>query len=149
MKEFRVKQELSFVAVPLIFDLLLLVGALFVSGIWKFVLIAMALGFAGLVLWQARPIFKSFELLLTPKEIIVKSFNGKVVRRIDWKKVEAAVGGYKKTWLLYTYSFYFRVKGEEDLMFVLISRTPNLTSKFQQFIKVFVRKRIPVQVVKA
>ena len=57
--------------------------------------------------------------------------------------------GLKKTWIIYTYSFYFRVKGDEDLMFALISREAGLTGKFQNFVKVFVRKKIPVQIVKA
>ena len=62
--------------------------------------------------------------------------------------MEAAATGYKKTWKLYTYSFYFRVKGDEDLLFALISRQEGLTGRFQNFIKVFVRKKIPVQVVR-
>ncbi|WP_456342597.1 hypothetical protein [Thermovibrio sp.] len=150
MKEFRVKQDLMFVVVPLVFDLLLFAGALvFTSGLWRVLLILLSLGFAGLVLWQARPILKGFELIVNPKEVIVKDFRGNTVRRIEWKRIEAAVAGYKKTWLLYTYSFYFRVKGDEDLLFALISRTPGLTGKFQQFVRVFVRKKVPVQVVKA
>jgi len=150
MKEFRVKQDLMFVVVPLVFDLLLFVGALvFTSGFWRIALILLSLIFAGVVLWQARPIFRAFELVVTPKEVLVKDFRGNTVRRVEWKRIEAAVAGYKKTWLLYTYSFYFRVRGDEDLMFALISRVPGLTGKFQQFVRVFVRKKVPVQVVKA
>ena len=149
-KEFRVKQDLLFVVVPLMFNLLLLAGALvFTGGIWRILLVLTALIFTGVILWQSRPMFKAFELIVTPKEIIVKDFRGKVVKRLDWKRVEAAVAGYKKTWLIYTYSFYFRVKGDEDLLFALISRTPGLANKFQQFVRVFVRKKVPVQVVKA
>ncbi len=150
MKEFRVKQDLMFVFVPLAFDLLLFVGALvFTGGFWRVSLVLLSLIFAGIVLWQSRPILKAFELIVTPKEVIVKDFRGNIVRRLEWKRVEAAVAGYKKTWLLYTYSFYFRVKGDEDLLFALISRVPGLAGKFQQFVKVFVRKKVPVQVVKA
>ncbi|GAB6076075.1 hypothetical protein [Desulfurobacterium crinifex] len=149
MKEFRVKQDLAFVIFPLTVDLLLFVSALFMGGFWRWIFIALAVIFAGFVLYQSRPIFKNFQLILTPKEIKVQDFRGNVVRRIDWKKVEGAAGGFKKTWLIYTYSFYFRVKGDEDLMFALISREAGLTGKFQNFVKVFVRKKIPVQIVKA
>jgi len=150
MKELTFKQDLAFVAVPLIFDLLFFVLGLFMPGlIWKLLFCGAAVVFAAVVLWQSRPILKNFLLKITPKEIEVKDFRGNTVRRLDWKKVEAAAAGYKKNWLLYTYSFYFRVKGDEDLLFGLITREPNLASKFQQFVKVFVRKKVPVQVVKA
>ena len=148
-REFRVKQDILFIAVPLIFDFLFFIGALFLSSPWNWILGALALVFAGVVIWQSRPFLKSFELLLTPKGIKVRDFRGKTVREVDWKRVEAAAAGYKKTWLIYTYSFYFRVKGDEDVLFGLVSREPGLTGKFQQFMKVFVRKRIPVQVVKS
>ncbi|WP_163329401.1 hypothetical protein GFV12_00330 [Desulfurobacterium thermolithotrophum] len=148
MKEFRVKQESGVVLFPLIVDFLLLIGALFMDGIWRWIFIGLSLIFAGLVVYQSRPIFKNFQLVITPKEIKVLDFRGNVVRKIDWKKVEGAAAGFRKTWLIYTYSFYFRVKGDEDLLFSLISREAGLTGKFQNFIKVFVRKKIPVQVIK-
>ncbi|WP_457679348.1 hypothetical protein [Thermovibrio sp.] len=149
MKEFRVKQDLLFVVVPLTVALLMFVGALFMGGIGRIVFIALSLIFAGVVLWQSRPILKGFELVVNPKEIVVKDFFGKEVRRVEWKRVEAVAAGYKKTWMIYTYSFYFRVKKDEDLIFALISRTPGLASRFQQFVRTFVRKRVPIQVVKA
>ncbi len=149
MEKFRVKQDLSFVLVPLIFSLLVFVGALFMSSFWKWGFILLSLVFAGVVLWQSRPFFKNFELVITPKEIYVNDFRGKTVRQLKWGKVEAVATGYRKNWLIYTYSFYFKVKGEEDLLFALITRTPNLAGKFQKFVKVFVRKKIPVQLVKA
>ncbi|MEO2082723.1 MAG: hypothetical protein ABGX12_01710 [Desulfurobacteriaceae bacterium] len=149
MKELRLKQDPLFIVVPLFFDLLLFVGALFMSGIWKYVGIVMAVTFAVIVLWQSRPLLRNFELLVRPREIIVKDFRGKAVRRLDWKKVEGVAAGFKRTWKLYTYSFYFRVRGEEDLLFVLVSREEGLTAKFQKFVKVFVRKKVPVQTVKA
>ncbi len=148
-KEFRVKQDILFIAVPLIFDFLFLIGALFLSSPWKWILSALALIFAGVVIWQSRPFLKNFELVLTPKGLKVRDFRGNTVREVEWKKVEAAAAGYKKTWLIYTYSFYFRVKGDEDVLFGLVTREQGLTGKFQQFMKVFVRKKIPVQVVKA
>jgi len=149
MEKFKVKQDLSFVLVPLVFSLLVFIGALFMSSFWKWGFILLSLVFAGVVLWQSRPFLKNFELVITPKEIVVKDFRGKTVRQLEWKKVEAAAAGYKKTWLIYTYSFYFKVKGDEDLLFALITRTPNLAKKFQQFVRVFVRKKVPVQLVKA
>jgi len=148
MKDFRVKQDLTFVVIPLVFDLVVFFLALFMSGFWKWILMALSVGFAGLVLWQSRPMFKSFQLVLTPKEIRVLNFKGEVVRKLDWKKVEAVAAGYKRTWRIYSYSFYFRVKKDEDLLFALVSREEGLAGKFQNFVKVFVRKRIPVQVVK-
>ncbi len=148
-KEFRVKQDILFVAVPLIFDFLFLIVAHFLSSPWRWILAALALIFAGIVIWQFRPFLKSFELLLTQKGIKVKDFRGNTVREVEWKKVEAAAAGFRKTWLIYTYSFYFRIKGDEDVLFGLVSREPGLTAKFQQFMKVFVRKKIPVQVVKS
>jgi len=147
-KRFEVKQDLWFVWGPLIFDLLLFVIALFMSGFFRWVGIIVSLGLAGLVLWQSRPMFKNFKLILTPKEIKVLDFRGNIVRKLDYKKVLGAVGGFKRTWKIYTYNFYFRVKGDEDLSFVLVSREPNLASKFQNFLKVFVRKKIPVQILK-
>jgi hypothetical protein len=148
MKEFKVKQDVTFVVIPLVIDLLVFVGALFIDGFFKWILIALSLGFAGVVLWQSRPIYRNYQLLLTPKEIKVLNLKGEVVRRLDWKKVEAAAAGYKKTWKIYSYSFFFRVKKDEDLLFALISREEGLAGKFQNFIKIFVRKRIPVQIVK-
>ncbi len=148
-REFRVKQDILFIAVPLIVDFLFLVGALFLSSPWNWILSALALIFAGIVIWQSRPFLKNFELILTPKGLRVKDFRGKTVREVEWKKVEAAAAGYKKTWLICTYSFYFRVRGDEDVLFGLVTREQGLTGKFQQFMKIFVRKKIPVQVVKA
>jgi hypothetical protein len=147
-KELKLQQDMLFVFVPLFFDLLLLVAALFMSGFWRIAGVLMALGFAGFVLWQSRFMFKNFKMLVTPKGITVVDFFGKVVRKLDWKNVEAVAAGYKKTWKLYTYSFYFRVKGEEDLLFPLISREEGVTGRFQTFVKTRVRKRVPVQLVK-
>ncbi|SMO71580.1 hypothetical protein SAMN06269117_12136 [Balnearium lithotrophicum] len=147
-KRLEFKQNLIFFAVPLTFDLLFLVGALFLSFPINLILGLVAVIFAGVVVWQSRPFLKNYELTLTPKFLEVRDFRKNLVRKIEWNKVEAAAAGYKKSWLLYTYSFYFRVKGDEDLLFGLITRQEGLTSKFQQFMKVFVRKRIPVQVVK-
>ena len=65
MKEFRVKQDLTFVVIPLVFDLVVFFLALFMSGFWKWILMALSVGFAGLVLWQSRPMFKSFQLVRT------------------------------------------------------------------------------------
>lgn len=140
---------MPFVVVPLIFDLLFFIVGLFMPGLWKLAFAAVALIMAGVVLWQARPFLKQFQLTVTPKEVTVKDFRGNTVRKLDWKRVEAVAAGYKKNWMLYTYSFYFRVRGDEDLLFGAITREPGLTGKFQQFVKVFVRKKVPVQVVKA
>ena len=71
MKEFRVKQDLAFVVIPLVLNLIVFVGALFIDGFFKWILIALSLGFAGVVLWQSRPIYRNYQLLLTPKEIKV------------------------------------------------------------------------------
>jgi len=147
-RELRIKQDLLFFAVPLTFDLLFLIGALFLSFPWNLILGILALVFAGIVIWQSRPFLKNFELVLTPKFVEVRDFRGRGVRRIEWKKVEAVAAGHKKSWFVFIYSFYFRVKGDEDLLFGLVSRKEGLTSKLQQFVKVFVRKKIPVQVVK-
>jgi hypothetical protein len=147
-KRLEFKQDLIFFAVPLTFDLLFLAGALFLSFPFNLILGLVAVIFAGVVVWQSRPFLKNYQLILTPKFLEVRDIRKNTVRKIDWNKVEAAAAGYKKSWLLYTYSFYFRVKGDEDLLFGLITRQEGLTSKFQQFMKVFVRKRIPVQVVK-
>ncbi|RUM90003.1 MAG: hypothetical protein DSZ26_03925 [Thermovibrio sp.] len=147
-KRLEFKQDLIFFAIPLTFDLLFLVGALFLSFPFNLILGLVAIIFAGVVVWQSRPFLKNYELTLTSKFLEVRDFRRNLVRKIEWSKVEAAAAGYKKSWLLYTYSFYFRVKGDEDLLFGLITRREGLTSKFQQFMKVFVRKRIPVQVVK-
>ncbi|SMP15658.1 hypothetical protein SAMN06265339_1405 [Desulfurobacterium pacificum] len=149
LKEFRVKQDPLFIGLPLFVDLVLLILALFLPGIWKVIGVVLALGFAGYVLWQSRPILKNYELVLTPKEVIVKDFRGNVVRRVEWKKVEAAAAGVKKTWKMLTYSFFFRVRGDEDIMFALVTREEGLTGKFQSFMKVTPRKKVPVQIVKA
>ncbi len=145
---FKVKQDMLFVYIPLTFDLLLLIAAIFMPGFWKVIGVVMAIGFAGFVLWQSRFMFKNFEMELSPREIIVRNFRGREVRKLSWKNVETAATGYKKTWKIYTYSFYFRVKGDEDLLFPLISREEGISSKFQNFVKVYVRKKIPVQLVK-
>ncbi len=147
-KRLEFKQDLIFFAVPLTFDLLFLAGALFLSFPFNLILGLVAVIFAGVVVWQSRPFLKNYQLILTPKFLEVRDIRKNTVRKIDWNKVEAAAAGYKKSWLLYTYSFYFRVKGDEDLLFGLITRQEGLTLKLQQFMKVFVRKRIPVQVVK-
>ncbi len=147
-RELRFKQDIAFFAVPLAFDLLFLIGAPFLSFPWNLILGLLALIFAGIVVWQSRPFMKNFELVLTPQFAEVRNFTGKTVRKVSWKKVEAAAGGYKKTWLVFTYSFFFRVKGDEDIVFGLVSRQQGLANKFQQFLKVFVRKKIPVQIVK-
>jgi len=147
-KELKLRQDVAFIVVPLIFDLLLLIGALFLDGFLRIAFALLSIIFAAILLWQSRPMLKNFELTLTPKGITVKDFLGRTVRKVDWKSVEAAAAGYKRVWLLYTYSFYFRVKGDEDVMLALLTRVPDLTSKFQQFLKVFVRKKIPVQIVK-
>ncbi|GEM_PF-957020 len=149
LKEFRVKQDSLFIGLPLIVDLVLLISALFLPGIWKAIGAGLALGFAGYVLWQSRPLLKNYELVLTSKEIIVKDFRGNAIRKVEWKKVEAAAAGVKKTWKILTYSFFFRVKGEEDVMFALVTREEGLTGKFQSFMKVTPRKKVPVQIVKA
>jgi hypothetical protein len=146
--KFEVKQELWFVWGPLIFDFLLFILAMFMSGFLKWIGIVISLGLAGLVLWQSRPMFKNYKLILTPKEIKILDFKGNPVRTLEYKKVVAAAGGVKKSWKIYTYNFYFRVKGDEDLSFVLISTEPNLTAKFQNFLRVFVRRKIPVQILK-
>jgi len=147
-RELRFKQDIAFFAVPLAFDLIFLIGAPFLSFPWNLILGLLALIFAGIVVWQSRPFMKNFELVLTPQFAEVRNFTGKTVRKVSWKKVEAAAGGYKKTWLVFTYSFFFRVKGDEDIVFGLVSRQQGLANKFQQFLKVFVRKKIPVQIVK-
>ena len=147
-KRLEFKQDLIFFAVPLTFDLLFLVGALFLSFPFNLILGLIAVIFAGVVIWQSRPFLKNYQLILTPKFLEVRDIRKNTVRKIDWNKVEAAAAGYKKSWLLYTYSFYFRVRRDEDLLFGLMTRREGLTSKFQQFMKVFVRKRIPVQIVK-
>ncbi len=149
LKEFRVKQDSLFIGLPLIVDLVLLISALFLPGIWKAIGAGLALGLAGYVLWQSRPLLKNYELVLTSKEIIVKDFRGNAIRKVEWKKVEAAAAGVKKTWKILTYSFFFRVKGEEDVMFALVTRENGLTGKFQSFMKVTPRKKVPVQIVKA
>ncbi|RUM44658.1 MAG: hypothetical protein DSY35_01740 [Desulfurobacterium sp.] len=149
MKEFKVKQDLAFVVVPLVLNLIVFTGALFMNGLFKWILILLSLGFIGVILWQSRPAFQNYQLVLTPKEVKVLNLKGEVVRKVDWKKVEAVAASYKKTWKIYSYSFFFKVKKDEDLPFALISREKGLTGKFQNFIRVFVRKRIPVRIVKA
>jgi hypothetical protein len=146
--ELRFKQDIAFFVVPLVFDLIMLVGALFLSFPWNLIIGLLSLIFAGIVIWQSRPFLKNFELVLTPQFAEVRNFTGKTVRKVNWKKVEAAAAGYKKTWLIFTYSFFLRVKGDEDLLFGLVSRQEGLTGKFQQFLKVFVRKKIPIQIVR-
>ena len=148
LKEFRVKQDRLFLVLPLTINLILLLLSLLLPGILKILGVALTFGLAGYMLWQSRPILKNYELILTPKEIIVKDFRGNTVRKLEWKKVEAAAAGVKKNWKIFTYSFYFRVKGEEDLMFALITREEGLTGKFQSFVKIAPRKKVPVQIVK-
>jgi protein-S-isoprenylcysteine O-methyltransferase Ste14 len=63
MKEFKVKQDMLFVIVPLLFNLVVFISALLMESIWKWILIALSIGFAGLVLWQSRPLFKNFQLI--------------------------------------------------------------------------------------
>jgi hypothetical protein len=119
-KRLEFKQDLIFFAVPLTFDLLFLAGALFLSFPFNLILGLVAVIFAGVVVWQSRPFLKNYQLILTPKFLEVRDIRKNTVRKIDWNKVEAAAAGYKKSWLLYTYSFYFRVKGDEDLLLSLI-----------------------------
>jgi hypothetical protein len=148
-QDFTVKQDMLFVAVPLGFNLLfLLASLLFTGGVFRLILSLLALGFAGFVLWQSRFMFSNYRLSLTQKGVEVANIFGKTVRRVDWRKVEGVAAGYKRTWKLYAYSFYFRVKKEEDVPFSLISREENLANKLSGYIKVFVRRRIPVKLVK-
>jgi len=148
MKEFKVKQNLMLFLIPGIIDLTLIIIGILSTGIARYIFLGVAAAFLGLIIYQARPIFRNYCLILTPREIKILDLRGKTVRKVDWKKVEGVAAGYKKLLFIYMYSFYFRVKGEEDTNFLLNSRQVDLSQKLKNFVKVFVRRNIPVQVVK-
>ncbi len=149
MKEFKAKQNLMLFLIPGLIDLLLFIVAVLSHGITRYLFAGIAVAFLGLLIYQARPIFRNFCIILTPKEVKVLNIKGNTVRKVDWRKVEGVAAGYKKLLFIYVYSFYFRVKGEEDINFIVNSRNDDLSQKLRNFVKVFVRRNIPVQVVKS
>ena len=149
MKEFHVKQNLTIFAIPVAIDVLIFILGAISSGIFRFILLGIAAAFLGVIIYQSKPILKSFALKLTPKEVRVLDFTGKTVRRVDWRRVEGAAAGRRKILFINMYSFYFRVKGDEDINFILNSRESDLSQKFRNFIRVFVRRNVPVQIVKS
>ncbi|SNR72163.1 hypothetical protein [Desulfurobacterium atlanticum] len=148
-KRFEVKQSLLFMAIPVTIDTAILIGAIISHGILRFLLLGILVALLYLLYKQLKPTLTNFKFIMTPKFIRIENFKGDTVREVDWKKVEAAAAGYKVAFKkIYFYNFYFRIKKEEDLIFAVTSTQPDLAAKFQQFIKVFVRKKIPIQIVK-
>ncbi|WP_457570293.1 hypothetical protein [Desulfurobacterium sp.] len=148
-KRFEVSQEPLFIALPIVIDVLFLIAAIMAHGILRLLLFGILVALLYLLYRQLKPILTNYRFVMTPKSIWIENFSGKKVREVDWKKVEAAAAGYKVTLKkIYLYNFYFRVKKEEDLIFAVTTTKPDLASRFQNFIKVFVRKKIPIQIVK-
>ncbi|WP_457567932.1 hypothetical protein [Desulfurobacterium sp.] len=148
-KRFEVSQEPLFIALPVFIDVLFLIAALAAHGILRILLLGILVALLYLLYRQLKPVLTSYRFVMTPKTIWIENVAGKKVREVDWKKVEAAAAGYKVTLKrIYLYNFYFRVKKEEDLIFAVTTMKPDLASRFQNFIRVFVRKKIPVQIVK-
>ncbi len=148
-KRFEVKQSLLFMAIPVTIDIIILIGAILATGILRFLLLGILVALLYLLYKQLKPTLTNFRFVMTSKYVRVENFKGDIVRELDWKNVEAAAAGYKVALKkIYFYNFYFRVKKEEDLIFAVTTTQSDLASKFQQFIKVFVRKKIPIQIVK-
>ncbi len=149
MKRLKLKQDMLFILAPVSVDILALIFAALTHGIFRYVFLLMFLVFTGLFLYQVRPIIKLFSIVIGQKNVQTFNILDKMNREIDWKRIQGVAIGYKKVSLIYIYNIYFRVKGKEDLSFALISRNKNLGPDVQRFIKVFVRRGIPVQMVKA
>ncbi|OMH40290.1 hypothetical protein [Desulfurobacterium indicum] len=148
-KRFEVSQEPLFIALPIVIDVLFLIATIVAHGILRFLLFGILVALLYLLYRQLKPILTNYRFVMTPKSVWIENFSGKKVREVNWKKVEAAAAGYKVTLKkIYLYNFYFRVKKEEDLIFAVTTTKPDLALKFQKFIKVFVRKKIPIQIVK-
>jgi hypothetical protein len=148
VKGFVIRQDMRFVWFPVGLNVILLVSSIVVGGIVGILGVVFSLILSWMIIRQSKFMFINNRMEVSKDGVKIYNFRGSLNKKINWKNVVGVAIGEKKTWKMWVYNFYFRMKGEEDVSAVFVTFFPELGVRFKNFVRIFVRHRIPVQVVR-